>query len=251
MRRPMPNRLVSSHRILAARRRSTIVRLLALSLLSTVVLEGCVAYHAARWESPPEGQDQIEVGTPRSIVEQILGEPVAKDGPVHTYEYSTEDRPTLALAIIAISADVLWLGMPGVVAWTDAERGYQSQRTRWQLAYGPDDRVISLSPEAANVTFERWLDAEERAADLERLCQAGNNGSADAHAVQAVRYRYGLWGTEVDAVKAYLSLRLAAFFGNPGAAQAIGVWRAGMTPDDVAEADRQYASWQPTPCAGD
>ena len=247
MRRPMPNRSVSSRRIPAARRRSAIVTVLALSLLSLVVLEGCATYQLVRWESPPEGQDQIKVGTPRLIVEQALGEPVAKDGPVHTYEYSTEDRPNPAFVIL----DVLILFMPDPELWGLLEGEYQSQRARRQLAYGPDDRVISSSPQAANVMFERWLDAEERAADLEGLCQAGNNGSADAHAVQAARYRYGLWGTEVDPVKAYVSIRLAAFFSNPGAAQAIDVWRAGMTPDGVAEADRQYASWQPIPCDGD
>jgi hypothetical protein len=54
----------------------------------------------------------------------------------------------------------------------------------------------------------------------------------------------------VDPVKAYASMRLAAHFGNPGAEAPVAAWRTGLTPAEVAEADRQYASWQPDPCAG-
>lgn len=243
MRRPLRNLSSSLRSIVSVRRRSAIFAVSALTLLSLMVLEGCASYLVARWESPPEGQNQIKVGTPRSIVEQVLGEPVAKDGAVHTYEYSTKDRPNPA---IVVPLDVLTMGMMSF-HWGDMEKGYQSQRARRQLAYGPDDRVISLSPTSANVTFEQWLRSEERAANLELLCEAANNGQPGALAVQAASYRYGLWGAEVNPTKAYLFIRLAAFFGNPSALRTSYTWRAGMSPEDLAEAERQTAHWQPNP----
>jgi hypothetical protein len=120
------------------------------SLLSLMALDGCATYHVVRWESPPEGQHQIKVGTPRSIVEQIHGEPLAEDGPVHSYEYSTKDRPDLATGMVL---DVISMGLLAT-RWDDMERVYQAQRTRRQIAYGPDGRVISLSPQSANVWYK-------------------------------------------------------------------------------------------------
>lgn len=209
--------------------------------LLAVLLTGCAATKAALWGSPPEGQDQIKVGTPRSAVEDILGEPVGEGGPVQTYEYSTRERPNIALSAIL---DVATMGMSAMY-WSDFQKAYDSQRVRRSFVYGPDDRLVSLSPDAADQTFERWLKSDRRADSLELLCQAANNGHADALAVEAARYRYGLWGTDIDPIKTYASIGLAAYFGNPAAAQMSETWRRDMAPDQVAEADRQVASWQP------
>ncbi len=233
----------SSRGFFSVLRRLAIVPVSALTLLSVMVLEGCASYLVARWESPPEGQNQIEVGTPRPIVEQILGEPAAKDGQVHTYEYSTKERPNPA---IVVPFDILTMGMMSF-RWEDMDKGYQSQRARRKIAYGPDDRVISLSPESANVTFERWLRSDERAANLSLLCEAANNGHPDALAVQGAQYHYGLWGAEVDPVKAYLSIRLAAFFGNQSAPQTMDSWRAIIAPEDLAQSERMFDNWKPNP----
>ena len=222
---------------------TAIFRLIASSCLLLLLLNGCATYLAARWEDPPEGKEQIKIGTPRSVVEQIIGEPITTVGPVRTYDISTKEGPKLWFMPIL---DVAMMGM-SFQYWSEMEKEYQSQLIRWSLVYGPNDRVISLSPNGASLTFERWLNSDERGENLNLLCQAANSGHADAQAVLAARYRYGLWETDVDPMKAYQSIGLAAFFGNRGAPLTKSTWRAGMTPDDVEEAERLVAEWEPNP----
>lgn len=214
-----------------------------LACLLAVLLTGCTATKLALWDSPPEGQDQIKVGTPRSTVEDILGKPVRVVGPVQTYEYSTKERPNIALGVIF---DVMTMGMSAALL-PDLQKNYDSQRARRSFVYGPDDRLVSLSPDYADLMFERWLESDRRADSLELLCQAANNGHADALAVEAARYRYGLWGTGIDPIKAYLSIGLAAHFGNLGAIHMSEIWRLDMSPDEVTKAQRLVAQWEPNP----
>lgn len=217
----------------------------ALACLLPAGLGGCATAQLALWESPPDNQDRIEVGAPRSLVEDILGEPIREDGPVRTYEYSSRERPNLALGAFI---DVATMGM-SVMYWGDMQEAYDAQRVRRSLVYGPDGRIVSLSPDTAEETFERWLGSERRGDSLELLCRAANDGQADAQAVEAVRYRYGLWGTQADPVKALLSIRLAAYFGNRAAIDTSEAWRRDMNADAVADAERRVASWQPDPAA--
>jgi hypothetical protein len=222
---------------------TAIFRFVAPSCLLLLLLDGCATYHAARWEAPPEGKEEINIGTPRSVVEQIIGEPITKVGPTRTYDISTKEGPKLWFMPIL---DVAMMGM-SFQYWSEMEKEYQSQLIRWSLVYGPNDQVVSLSPSRASSTFERWLNSNERGEHLDLLCRAANNGHADAQAVQAARYRYGLWGSDIDPIKAYQSIGLAAFFGNRGAPLTKTTWRAGMTPDDVEEAERLVAEWEPNP----
>jgi hypothetical protein len=222
---------------------TAIFRLIASSCLLLLLLNGCATYLAARWEDPPEGKEQIKIGTPRSVVEQIIGEPITTVGPVRTYDINTKEGPELwSMPILDVAIMVV-----RVQYWSEMEKDYQSQRIRWSLVYGPNGQVVSLSPSRASSTFERWLESDKRGENLDLLCQAANSGNADAQAVQAARYRYGLWGTDVDAIKAYEFISLAAFFGNRGAPLTKKTWRIGMAPDDVAEAERLIAEWEPSP----
>ncbi|MGI9326275.1 MAG: hypothetical protein ACR2PZ_13720 [Pseudomonadales bacterium] len=222
---------------------TAIFRLIASSCLLLLLLNGCATYLAARWEDPPEGKEQIKIGTPRSVVEQIIGEPITTIGPVRTYDISTKEGPELwFMPILDVAIMVV-----RVQHWSEMEKDYQSQRIRWSLVYGPNGQVVSLSPSRASSTFERWLESDKRGENLNLLCQAANSGHADAQAVQAARYRYGLWKTDVDPKKAYQSIGLAAFFGNRGAPLTKSTWRAGMALDDVEEAERLVAEWEPNP----
>jgi TPR repeat protein len=224
---------------------TAIFRLIASSCLLLLLLNGCATYLAARWEDPPEGKEQIKIGTPRSVVEQIIGEPITTVGSVRTYDINTKEGPELwSMPILDVAIMVV-----RVQHWSEMEKDYQSQRIRWSLVYGPNGQVVSLSPSRASSTFERWLESDKRGENLDLLCQAANSGNADAQAVQAARYRYGLWGTDVDAIKAYEFISLAAFFGNRGAPLTKKTWRIGMAPDDVAEAERLIAEWEPSPAA--
>ena len=80
------------------------------------------------------------------VVEQIIGEPITKVGPIRSYDISTKEGPKLWFMPIL---DVAMMGM-SFQYWSEMEKEYQSQLIRWSLVYGPNDRVISLSPNGAS-----------------------------------------------------------------------------------------------------
>jgi TPR repeat protein len=130
----------------------------------------------------------------------------------------------------------------------DMLKAVKAQRAKHGIIFGPRDTVIGLSYEKAEADYLGWLLNVGRKKNLENLCQAANAGYPEAQAIQAARYRYGLWDTESQPVQAYVWLRLAELGGHPEAREAITDMTTVMRPDDVSEADRLFSNWSPSSC---
>lgn len=216
-------------------------------------LGGCMTLVTTTWGPPPPDLTLIKVGASRETVEQALGEPVMCRNNVCTYEYNTRDvrRPSIiALAVFADAASVfLTAGLASVVYGSDAMKAREVQRRKVSIAYGPRDTVIGPSHEAAEAEYRQWLHSPDRKEHLRALCSAANAGIAPAQSTEAVRYWYGLWGTDIDRIRAYLWLRFAAFGGHGSAAETMTEWGASLTPGEIADADRLFREWEPESCS--
>lgn len=228
------------------------LRSVALAGLVTFVLlptAGCMTYAALR-KGPPPDLGRITVGTPRETVEDILGEPISRQYNLSTYEHDTrQDRLTRATSVpLAATLDVFTMGLLGAEYWGDIQRSYRGQRVRTTIAYAPNERVVGSWGADFEPSFVPMLGMERLESRLQWVCASASSGYAPAQAIQAMRYRYGLWGTAVDSLEGYLWLRLAAFGGHPGAGELAEQWAVTMPADQVAAAERQYNEWSPKPC---
>jgi TPR repeat protein len=78
-------------------------------------------------------------------------------------------------------------------------------------------------------------------------CLAAHSGFAGAQLSLGVRYKYGYGGVQSDAELSYLWSALAAKNGTASATDFVDRLRANMSPDQIAEAERQVAEWKPNP----
>lgn len=219
----------------------------------TGLLGGCMTYEAARLTtaSPPPDLTVIKVGATRETIEQVLGKPVKCENSVCTYEYNTSD-PGVFVRVIGVplsaTMDFFTGGLFSVAYWSDFRKAREAQRAEVSIVYGPRDTVTGLSAKDAEAQYHQWLHSEDRKESLRLLCLAANAGFAPAQSAEAMRHRYGLWASDVDRVRAYLWLRLAAFGGHPSASETMSEWAATLTPGDIAEADRLFRDWEPESC---
>jgi len=216
-----------------------------LAALLSPFLGGCFTATALTWGPPPPDLTVIRVGATRETVERTLGEPVRQEHNVSTYEYNTRNLRTPGFVLLGLVADAITLGGMGAGPTWEA---YRAQLAESSIVYGPRDTVIGVSHRQAEAQYLTWLHSGSRKENLEGLCHAANAGYAPAQAAQAMRYWYGLWGTDVDRVQAYVWLRLAAFGGQGSASEIQSGWASVMTPDQVAEANRLFMEWDPAPC---
>ena len=81
------------------------------------------------------------------------------------------------------------------------------------IVFSPKDTVITLNYDNAEKEYLRWINSTNRYEEIGLLCSSANNGYANTQAIQAMRYRYGLYNTAIDNIQAYFWLKLADFGG--------------------------------------
>jgi hypothetical protein len=230
------------------------VAVLALSAMS---IAACMAVLESTSPSPTNFE-RLEIGTPRSTVESVLGSPESQEYNRATYEFSRGSMfappETTGLVgrfgrgVLATAGSATWffLAEPafvGAAVWQ--RKGFHGLIT---IVYGPDGRVIGRWYEAAEALYVAWKGRRRPEERLDLLCRAANGGYPSAQHAQAVRYELGLFDTPVDEAEAYVWARLAELGGDPRAASIRQRLAAGLAPATLAEADTRYATWSPSPC---
>jgi hypothetical protein len=218
----------------------------ALIVAMNLSLTGCLTYFAIRHDPPPSGLDQIKEGLDRKTVEHILGEAKKKDSNVYTYEYNTRERPPLWAGIFLD----LYVPAAGIIYYGDFKKAEEAGKGKMRIVYGPKDTVISLNNiyVEAESDYVRWINSTNRNEEIELLCISANRGYAHAQAIQAVMYRYGLWNTATDYIKAYVWLKLADFGGQHNIQKMMTAWTENMTSEQREEAERSFREWEPGFC---
>ena len=74
---------------------------------------------------------------------------------------------------------------------------------------------------------------------------SADQGNAPAQVFVGMAYEYGTSGLPEDDVLAYMWLSLAAAQGATKAAELRDLFALGMTPDQIAEAQRLTGEWKP------
>ncbi|MEJ2729309.1 MAG: hypothetical protein P8185_12510 [Deltaproteobacteria bacterium] len=180
----------------------------------------------------------------RKTVENILGKPIQKNNNVYTYEYNTTEFGGLWGPIIF---DVITLGTSAIY-YSDFKKMEKADKAKMRIVFGPKDTVVNVNYDFAEGNYIQWLNGSNREAEIKLLCISANSGYAHAQATQAVRYRYGLWDTETDKVKAYLWLKLADFGGHDNVKEVMTAWAQNMTRDEIEEAEKSFREWKPGSC---
>jgi len=218
------------------------------ALLSAVLvsaLSGCATYLLIK-EAPENPKlDLIVVGAARTVVERELGKPVQTENNVVTYEYFISRFPGGGMLVFLPVSLLLDYSGISLALIPQVNRIVRVGTHRQDIVYGPSDRVIALSHQSAQNGFLTWLHSAQPEKDLTGLAYAANQGYAPAQFTQAMRYRYGLWNTEVNPVRAYTWAQLAAFGGHQSARGTLDDWAKTMAPDQVAEAERLFRAWEP------
>jgi uncharacterized protein len=75
--------------------------------------------------------------------------------------------------------------------------------------------------------------------------RSADQGNASAQVILGLKYEYGRNGVPEDLVLAYMWLNLAAAQGTKDAAELRDMFALGMTPDQIAEAQRLAREWKP------
>jgi hypothetical protein len=78
-------------------------------------------------------------------------------------------------------------------------------------------------------------------------CLAAHQGASDSQYVIAGYYKFGLSSIQSDIVAAYKWYSLASMNGSESASNYLGFVAHQMTPDQLAEAERLVAEWEPNP----
>ena len=136
------------------------------------------------------------------------------------------------------------------------------RRIKWTGEKGSGDpRVSPTPPPSCNLPFSEAMQLDA-ATQYERSyfcleigdevrrkwsCLAAHSGFAGAQLSLGVRYKYGYGGVQSDAELSYLWSALAAKNGTASATDFVDRLRANMSPDQIAEAERQVAEWKPNP----
>jgi hypothetical protein len=215
-----------------------------LVLIINLGFTGCLTYMIATHDPPPSNLDQIKEGVDRKTVESVLGKPKQKNANVYTYEYNTYKAPALWGAILF---DVMTWGMSAIY-YGDFKKGEKADKTRMKIIFSPSDTVVSLKYALAESNYFRWINSANRNEEIKLLCVSANSGYAHAQAIQAMMYRYGLWNTEIDNVKAYRWLKLADFGGQHNAQEVMTAWTKNMTSEEMEEAEKSFREWEPASC---
>jgi hypothetical protein len=240
----------------AARVSSVVVTAFALAL-SGLGIAACTALLEATAPSPTNFK-RLEIGTPRSTVESVLGSPESQEYNRATYEFNRGSMfappETTGLmgrygrGVLAAASSATWFFLPepvfaGVSIWIS--KSYHGLIT---IVYGPDGRVIGRSYEAAEAFYVAWKARRRPEERLDLLCRAANGGYPAAQHAEAVRYELGLFDTPVDESAAYVWARLAELGGDPRAGAVRQRLAARLDAARLAEADGRYAAWSPAPC---
>jgi hypothetical protein len=206
----------------------------------------------------PTNFERLEIGTPRSTVESVLGSPESQEYNRATYEFSrgsmfappetTGLMGRFGRGVLAAAGSATWffLAEPafvGAAVWQ--RKGFHGLIT---IVYGPDGRVIGRWYEAAEALYITWKARRRPEERLDLLCRAANGGYPAAQHAQAVRYEVGLFDTPVSVTEAYVWARLAEFGGAPRGSMARQRLAARLDATQLAEADARYATWSPAPC---
>ena len=207
---------------------------------------GCTTYVVATHDNPPSNLDQIKKGVDRKTVERILGKPKKKDGKVYTYEYNKYNAPALWGAVLF---DVMTFGTSAVY-YGDFKKAEKAGKEKFKVVYGPKDKVISNNDDydIARDIYLRWVISANRPKEFELLCISANNGYSFAQVIQAMRYRYGLYNTEIDRDRAYLWLKLADFGGRKNLLKVMTIWANNMTAKELKDAEKSFTNWEPESC---
>jgi TPR repeat protein len=227
-----------------------------------------------------------EESATRSEIEAVLGEPVesreTKEGSISIYIYdrgaeggfedplvkhdgsSGENLLTSVLNSIRtlfLAAPIYWASTPFLYAdKVDEQEGYLA------IVYSADDTVIKYSVLWSAVPdIDRLIDRENAQLQLKMraengdpdaqwklatspdpqwerwLCLAAHGGNAEAQHRLGKHYRHGGGGVNADAVTAYLWLSLAE------SPHERAIVANSMTPDQITEAERLLAEWEPNP----
>ena len=218
---------------------------LAAACAAGVLLSGCATNLALhQMQKPPEIALLDVAGVTRPQVEKEFGQPARQHHNVSTYRYFVPDRrlsPLLLPAVVLL--DVYTVGTMG----SGAQRTLKAGMKETNVVYAPSGRVVDWWHErtdrGAASDFRDWLDSGTDEHKLDRLFASAYAGYAPAHFALALRYRYGVWGAEPDAVSAYKWTRLAAFGGHAAARDAVATWRPILSAEQVALAERLVSAW--------
>ena len=221
-----------------------LTRMIVIILILDLNLTGCMTYLAATYDAPPSHLNQIKEGVDRKTVESILGRPKQKNNNVYTYEFNKVEFGGFWGPLIL---DVVTFGTSAVY-YGDIKKSIKADKAQMRIVYGPKNKVISINYDQAENQYLQWIISSNRMKEIELLCASANNGYAHAQAIQAMRYRYGLWSTEIDNQKAYLWLKLADFGGQSNVRELLTTWAEHMTSQELETAEKSFQEWEPVSC---
>jgi hypothetical protein len=219
---------------------------------TSVALGGCATLYTAKATLDPPDIASIQIGVPRETVRRVLGEPIRQQDNVSVYEYfQPAKKAGLWMVPAAAMVEIYGLGTIG----PQFRRAIIESTKQLNVAYAPNGKVAEYwhggdADRPAATSFRLWLYERGRTRRVQDLDKSASRGYAPAQFMQAVRYRYGLWGTPVDSVSAYMWARLGAFAGYASAQETLAAWSATMSPDELAEGERRFKEWQPPGEAG-
>ena len=216
--------------------------LLILYIIFNVI--GCTTFFVATLDSPPSNINQLKIGLDRKSVDDILGKPKEINNNVYTYEFSNIEKPSIWPAMFF---DVVTVGTSAVY-YGDLKKDEKAHKIKKRIVFSPNNKVVNLNYDLTEGEFLQWLNISNRESDLGLLCTSANNGHAYAQAIQAMRYHYGLWDTEIDRVKAYLWIKLADFGGRHDLKGLMTDWANNMTSKEIDNAEKLFFAWEPGLC---
>ncbi|WP_425052243.1 tetratricopeptide repeat protein [Psychromarinibacter sp. S121] len=139
-------------------------------------------------------------------------------------DYTAEDQPELAPSWVAQAADA---GAEGAVDWLDARASEGDDMAHYLLAaLYHESETVGTDPEKA----------------VRHMRIAAEAGIVPAQLSMGLFYSEG-YGVEQDLVQAHVWTNIAAANGSDAAAEKRDAFAALMTPDEIAKAQEDAASW--------
>ena len=195
--------------------------------------------------------DTIEPGiTTKEEVLKRVGRPDEKKSSGKLFEYSGWTDVTLIF--IPLNTDVRVLsGGEGAIRYDATNRRVLKPPFNpahpgghpWTVIVRFDENDVVISVSAQEETITQGVVKEAGA-----YCPNADLGHADAQLHIGDIYYSGSYGQEVDPVRAWVWYSLAAKGGEMQAAEKLAQVTAVLSPEQLAEAQRQLAAWQPGHC---
>jgi TPR repeat protein len=237
------------------------------SLLAiTLALPGCAAFTGV----PPSDMSAVHVGSSRSTVQQVLGEPVAAMddgcGTVETYSYDRGAEPLEPIYSLAMFHPAA----PFVVGLIAHPFVVYGQESEINVAFGPDGDVVAYSPAEYDdwstlvQKNQLWSEGDGPEEIAERyyriglahwrqnpvarscLCRSAQMGHAGSQFQLARLYRLAPPSRD-NTLSAYTWYAVAERHGADHAAEERSAMAAGMTAEERLGAERAALAWQPDP----